>query len=71
MARFDLNGFEWTVVEPFLANKPRGVPRVNDSQGPCMAARSYSGNSFMPSAVRKAATFRPNVGSLPSVSTTA
>lgn len=30
MARFDLSDFEWTVIEPLLPNKPRGVPRVND-----------------------------------------
>ena len=22
--------FEWTAIRPFLPNKPRGVPRVND-----------------------------------------
>ncbi len=30
MARFDLTDFEWSVIEPLLPNKPRGVPRVND-----------------------------------------
>ena len=28
--RFDLTDFGWTVIEPLLPNKPRGVPRVND-----------------------------------------
>jgi len=30
MARFDLSDFEWSVIQPLLSNKPRGVPRVND-----------------------------------------
>ena len=28
--RYDLTDFEWSVIEPLLPNKPRGVPRVND-----------------------------------------
>jgi transposase len=28
--RYELTDFEWTVIRPFLPNKPRGVPRVND-----------------------------------------
>jgi transposase len=30
MARHDLSDFEWSVIEPLLPNKPRGVPRVDD-----------------------------------------
>ncbi len=30
MARFDLTDFEWSVVQPLLPNKPRGMPRVDD-----------------------------------------
>ena len=30
MARYDLTDFEWSVIEPILPNKPRGVPRVDD-----------------------------------------
>jgi transposase len=30
MARFDLTDFEWSVVQPLLPNKSRGVPRVDD-----------------------------------------
>ena len=26
MARFDLTDFEWSVMQPLLPNKPRGVP---------------------------------------------
>lgn len=28
--RYDLTDFEWSVIQPLLPNKPRGVPRVND-----------------------------------------
>ena len=28
--RFDLTDFEWSVIEPLLPNKSRGVPRVDD-----------------------------------------
>lgn len=30
MSRYDLTDSEWRVIEPLLANKPRGVPRVDD-----------------------------------------
>lgn len=30
MARFDLTDFEWSVIQPVLPNKPRGVPRVDN-----------------------------------------
>ena len=28
--RYDLTDFEWSVIEPLLPNKPRGVPRVDN-----------------------------------------
>jgi transposase len=28
--RYELTDYEWAAVKPFLPNKPRGVPRVND-----------------------------------------
>jgi transposase len=28
--RYDLTDFEWSVIEPLLPNKPRGVARVGD-----------------------------------------
>ncbi len=28
--RFDLSDAEWSIIEPLLPNKPRGVPRVDD-----------------------------------------
>ena len=28
--RFDLTDKEWSIIEPLLPNKPRGVPRVDD-----------------------------------------
>ena len=30
MARFDLTDFEWSVIEPLLPDKSRGVKRVDD-----------------------------------------
>ena len=30
MARYDLTDFEWSVIEPLLPRKSRGVPRVDD-----------------------------------------
>ena len=30
MKRYDLTDFEWSVIEPLLPKKPRGVPRVDD-----------------------------------------
>ena len=30
MARFDLTDFEWSVIQPLLPDKPRGVKRVDD-----------------------------------------
>jgi hypothetical protein len=28
--RYELSDFEWAAIEPFLPNKSRGVPRVDD-----------------------------------------
>ena len=28
--RYELTDYEWHTIKPFLPNKPRGVPRVND-----------------------------------------
>ena len=28
--RYELSDYEWAAIKPFLPNKPRGVPRVND-----------------------------------------
>jgi transposase len=28
--RYELTNYEWAAIKPFLPNKPRGVPRVND-----------------------------------------
>ena len=30
MSRYDLTDFEWSVIEPILPQKSRGVPRVDD-----------------------------------------
>lgn len=30
VGRFDLSDKEWSVIQPLLPNKPRGVPRVDD-----------------------------------------
>jgi len=32
MSRHDLTDFEWSIIEPFLLNKSRGVPRVDDGR---------------------------------------
>ena len=28
--RYELTNYEWAAIKPFLPNKPRGVPRLND-----------------------------------------
>jgi hypothetical protein len=28
--RYDVADFEWSVIQPLLPNKPRGVPRADD-----------------------------------------
>ena len=28
--RYELTDYEWVAIKPFLPNKPRGVPRLND-----------------------------------------
>jgi transposase len=28
--RYELSDFDWSVIKPMLANKPRGIPRVDD-----------------------------------------
>jgi transposase len=28
--RYELTDHEWAAIKPFLPNKPRGIPRVND-----------------------------------------
>ena len=28
--RYEITDFEWSIIEPLLPNKRRGVPRVND-----------------------------------------
>jgi transposase len=28
--RYELTDLEWSAIKPFLPNKPRGVPRLND-----------------------------------------
>ena len=28
--RYELTDFEWSIIQPLLPNKPRGVPRVDD-----------------------------------------
>ena len=43
--RYELTDYEWAAIKPFLPNKPRGVPRVNDrrvlngSFGSCVRVR--------------------------------
>ena len=35
MGRYDLTDFEWSIIQPLLPNKPRGVPRVDDRRVLC------------------------------------
>ena len=28
--RYELSDFEWSIIQPMLPNKPRGVPRADD-----------------------------------------
>ena len=48
--RYDLSDFDWSVIEPLLPNKPRGVPRVDDRRvltgAPC--ALSVKFDTVMP-----------------------
>lgn len=30
--RYELTDFEWSIIDPLLSNKPRGVPRVDDQR---------------------------------------
>jgi transposase len=32
--RYELTDEEWSMIEPLLPNKPRGVPRVDDRRVP-------------------------------------
>jgi Putative transposase of IS4/5 family (DUF4096) len=44
--RYELTDFEWVAIQPFLPNKPRGVPRVNDRRvlnGILWVLRSHPG----------------------------
>jgi len=34
--RYELTDYEWAPINPFLPNKPRGVPRVNDRIEPAL-----------------------------------
>jgi transposase len=49
--RYELTDFEWTAIRPFLPNKPRGLPRVNDRRvlnGIFWILRSGARESFGP-----------------------
>ena len=39
--RYELTDYVWAAIKPFLPNKPRGVPRVND-----LSRRSRRLNSY-------------------------
>ena len=49
MQGYELTDFEWGVIAPLLPNKPRGVPRVDDSPrsrttcSPCCVAKDCCG----------------------------
>ena len=46
MARFDLTDFEWSVIQPLLPNKPRGVARVDDRRVLNVAQGGRLGSAF-------------------------
>jgi transposase len=61
MARFDLTDFEWSVIQPLLLNKPRGVPRVDDRRvlnGIFWRLRTGAPWADIPGAVRSAYDLR-------------
>jgi len=43
--RYELTDHEWTAIKPFLPNKPRGVPRVNDRRV-LSRAMAFAGSSY-------------------------
>ncbi len=53
MARFDLTDFEWSVIQPLLPQKSRGVKRVDDR-------RVLNGIFWRLRRVRLGPTFRPD-----------
>jgi transposase len=67
MARFDLTDFEWSVIQPLLPTKVRGVKRRDDplpAGDACIAERGrFSTASFGGSGlVRPGPIFRPATG---------
>lgn len=43
--RYESSDFEWSIIEPLLPNKPRGVPRADDRKvlnGICWRLRTSS-----------------------------
>ena len=42
MARFDLTDFEWSVIQPLLPNKSRGVARVDDRRVSALDKRRFA-----------------------------
>jgi transposase len=62
--RYELTDYEWAAVRPFLPNRPRGVPRVNDrrvSATPVLNARFVmERKSLLRSMGRVTLVCRPN-----------
>ncbi|GER04351.1 transposase [Iodidimonas nitroreducens] len=45
--RYELADFEWSIIEPLLPNKPRGVPRVDDRRVLTAIRKAYDGDIVM------------------------
>lgn len=60
IARFDLTDFEWSVIEPLLPTKVRGVKRVDDRRVLKGIFGSYGRE-------RRGRTFRRATGRTPAV----
>jgi transposase len=54
--RYELSDFEWAAIKPFLPNKSRGVPRVNDRRG---AQWHLLGSAFRRTMARSAGLLWP------------
>ena len=43
LRRYELSDLEWSIIEPLLPNKPRGVPRADQEYKAFLIGRRRSG----------------------------